>query len=135
MELAVDHHSTPLILMPLSGLTVRAVKGVGGRRAFGVYAGTVLVDVSVTTSVTTHLLRGGLRGRGWAVAWGRLSPDQHDLDVVFAARMRADARVRPVVLSDSFWMAEAAGRYRTVAAAGERATLRRFRHDGGPTMP
>lgn len=108
--------------LPYSGLTVRMVRGTGGRPALGVSRAGELLAVSVASrlgSTVLGALRGGSEGAHWAVSWGRLGPGGDVPRVGFGTgrRGRPAAGARVVVLAGHFWVAEAPGRFRVVVVA------------------
>ncbi len=118
-------HAIPL---PESGWELRVGRGSHDRAALEVYTGDGLIDVAVAGGRGASLVRGAVRGRRWAVAWGLLPPAG---DVVVEFRTGGTVRRVPAVtVGRSFWVAEATGRFRSVEVTSsvERAAfrLRRF---------
>ncbi|MBO2458313.1 hypothetical protein [Actinomadura violacea] len=142
MRPVFEHTTPPLVRLPLSGITVHTAKGVRGRPAFEVYAGPLLADISVVSSIGGPLVRGAWRGRPpggrdqWAVAWGQLPAGCSDVDIVFSSAEDGTATSgQKIIIGDVFWVAELGGTHRTVTATCgdgcERIRLRRFRYGTG----
>ncbi|WP_157430204.1 hypothetical protein [Actinomadura oligospora] len=104
---------------------VRLARGTRGRAALEVYVHGGLYDVTVADGFAPSLLRGAVRGRGWAVAWGQLPPGGAPVRVTFTGR-RVDLPADVRVFGDRFWVAVADVRARSVvvSAASERVTSR-----------
>lgn len=120
----------------LSGVRVLPARGTGGRAALEVYRGGRLLDVAVAHDLAPSLLRGALRGgRGtgaWALAWGRLPAGGREPAVTFAAGRQRRPAV-PAIVAGGFWVAEARGRFRTVAVtAGPEGAAARLRRADAP---
>ena len=64
------------------------------------------------------------RGHAWALAWGCASGGRVPPVLVFGPPgLRGGRRqyVEPEIIAGTFWVAEAAGRFRSVAVSGHRA--------------
>jgi hypothetical protein len=126
--------AVPVILLPISGWTVRVGRGADGRAALEVYEGTRMADVCVATPVSVSVLRGAWRGpRGgvpWALAWGQLPAGVSSATVRFTGGLRARAvrQVPALVVEGTYWVAEAAGTFTGVTVhAGPALTSGRLR--------
>lgn len=131
--MTVHPTGTPLRPLPISGWAVRLTPARQGRRALEVYADGLLMDVAAASDLGPVALRGRWRGRrdgeDWALAWGQLRSGGPPPVVTFGGR--PDARPRMVLLGGHFWVAERAGRFRTVllddGTGPHRERLRRYR--------
>jgi hypothetical protein len=137
--------------LPVSHCLIRVSRrGSGDRRALEVFAGGELIGVTVAgvfgagafgDGVTGGTARGrhaGPRGQAWALAWGRVTDGQVPPVLAFGPPgLRVPARaswppahraqyVEPAVIAGTFWVGEAAGRFRSVAVGG-RLVLRPHR--------
>ncbi|PWI43663.1 hypothetical protein [Streptomyces sp. ICBB 8177] len=117
---------TPAAVGPLG---FRAARGTGGRAALEVLDGDEVIGAHVDTAFTASVL-GALRGRGWAVVWGRVERDGEPPAVVFTGpgrRRRATGTpARVVRVGERFWVASASGEHR-VATVSDGARAQEWR--------
>ncbi|MEU6175133.1 hypothetical protein ABZ832_24930 [Streptantibioticus parmotrematis] len=110
-------------------LGFRAARGTGGRAALEVLDGDEVIGAYVDTAFTASVL-GALRGRGWAVVWGRVARDGEPPAVVFTGsgrRRRATGTPAAVVrVGERFWVASASGEHR-VATVSDGARAQEWR--------
>ena len=107
------------VRLPGTPWSVRPAAGPAGRPAAEIYAGGCLVDVMVAPTLDPLVLRGACSltwaGQPCAVAWGLL-PARPGFSVWFTrgrARCRRSA-AKVTVITGSFWIAPAEGRFREV---------------------
>jgi hypothetical protein len=123
--------------IPGTRWSVRIVPGGPGWPSLEVYAGCVLLDVVVATSLTPAVLRGACRANGrprpQALAWGRLPAGRPPVRARFTrSGLRPQAQIIEVSeLGCWFWLAVAEGDFSVVTVTHpggqERRRLRKVR--------
>jgi hypothetical protein len=108
--------------LPGTPWSMRLGRGSGGRIALEVYAAGSLVDVMVTSSPASQLLRGActvvVAGQARAIAWGCLPGACGELPWAEFLRGRIRRRAQPEeteCVAGWFWFADADGRFSHVA--------------------
>jgi hypothetical protein len=111
--------------LPVSGCMARAsLRGAGNRPALELFAGRSLIGVTVAGAFAARPVAAAIRGvragrprRYWALALGSITDGGVPSAVAFASAHGA-RYVEPVVIAGTFWVAEEAGRFRSVAVGG-----------------
>jgi hypothetical protein len=118
--------TTPELYLPGTPWSMRLARGSGSRPALEVYAAGSLIDVMVTTSLASQLLRGAcaavVAGQARAIAWGCLPAWGEPPSVEFLrGRIRRRAQLEGAEsVAGWFWFADTDGRFSRVVAASQR---------------